>query len=181
MKGLLTLASALLALGAQAAFAQTGGEVTGRVLDTDTTNNELRISVLESDDGRADRVGQTETYYVPPDVEIVIDDYPDRSIAAMEAGANPDLGDLVPGQEVVIRFEEGAQGRQATSVRSGGGEDQQQAAQTEEPAGETYEDTYAAGTQERDRLPGSASPLPLIALAGAGFAIVAGWLRHRRR
>lgn len=185
MKWLTILASAVLALATQTTVAQNAEqEVSGEVVDARPDANELSIRVTETDDGRPERLGQTETYTVPPGttIEIEADEpaIPARSAAGM-ATEDVQLGDLMPGDEVTITFEEGAAGREATRVRQSaartGQQEQQQTAQQDRD----YDDTYAADTRTRDRLPGSASPLPLLALAGIGFAFVAGALRFLRR
>lgn len=181
MKWLAIFTSAVLALATQAALAQ-DQEVTGEVIEASADANELRIRVTETDDGRPERVGQTETYSVPPGTPIEVEDdnrfRPGSSVAGAGTPEEVELSDLQAGERVTIVFQESATGRQATGVRRGSAEDdQQQVAQQDRDDGVVYADE----TQARDRLPGSASPLPLIALAGIGFAFVAGALRLRRR
>lgn len=186
MKWLTILTSAVLALAAQATIAQTvEQEVSGEVVEARPDANELRIRVTETDDRRPERIGQTETYTVPPGttIEMEADEssaISARSTARMTTG-DIQLGDLMPGDEVTITFEEGAAGRQATTVRQSAARTGQQQRQQTGQQDRDYDDTYAADTGARDRLPGSASPLPLLALAGIGFAFVAGALRFRRR
>lgn len=183
MKWLAIFTSAVLALGTQAAVAQTEQDVTGEVVDVQADANEFSIRVLESDDGRPERVGQTETYTVAPGTSIELEgDELDRPLGVSRtAGQDIQLDDLMAGDRVVITFEETAAGRQATRVRQDAGDTGQQQEQQTAQQDQDYGDTYAADTQARDQLPGSASPLPLLALAGIGFAFVAGALRFRRR
>lgn len=183
MKWLTILTSAVLALATQATIAQNAEqEVSGEVVEARPDANELTIRVTETDDGRSERIGQTETYTVPPGttIEMEADEsaISTRSVAGM-ATEDVQLGDLMPGDEVTITFEEGAAGREATTVRQSAARTGQQ--QQQQSAQQDRDDTYAADTRTRDRLPGSASPLPLLALAGIGFAFVAGALRFRRR
>lgn len=185
MKWLTILTSAVLALATQATIAQNAEqEVSGEVVEARPDADELSIRVTETDDGRPERVGQTETYAVPPGTPIEMEDDESAISARSVAGAAVEevqLGDLMPGDEVTVTFEEGAAGRQATRVRQSAARTADQQQQQTPQQDRDYEDTYAADTRTRDRLPGSASPLPLLALAGIGFALVAGALRFRRR
>lgn len=185
MKWLAFFTSAVLALATQTAIAQSvEQEVTGEVVEARPDANELSIRVLESDDGRAERVGQTETYTVPPGTTIEVDeDFGAPAGATRARTQDVQLDDLMLGDRVVITFEESAEGRQATRVRQDGGDTgQQQQQQQQQTAQQGQEDdTFGAETQARDQLPRSASPLPLLALAGIGFALFAGVLRFRRR
>lgn len=185
MKRVVILMGAVLAFATQPTVAQDAEqEVTGEVVEVRTDANELSIRVTETDDGRPERVGQTETYTVPPGTTIEREDdesiISGRTTAGLATG-DVQLGDLMAGDEVVITFEEGAAGRQATRVRQGGATSGQQQQPQTAQQDRDYGDTYAADTGTRDRLPGSASPLPLLALGGIGFALVAGALRFRRR
>lgn len=184
MKWLAILTSGLLAFGTQMATAQ-DQEVTGEVIEASADANELRIRVTETDDGRPERIGQTETYSVPPGTPIEVDEAnrfrTGSTISRTVTPEDVELGDLRAGDEVTIAFQESATGRQATGVRQRSAQDNQQQQQAAQQGQDSRDDTYAANTQARDRLPGSASPLPLLALAGAGFALSAAALRFRRR
>lgn len=184
MKWLAILTSGLLAFATQTATAQ-DREVTGEVIEASADANELRIRVTETDDGRPERVGQTETYSVPPGTPIEVDEANRfRTGSTISRNVTPEdvrLSDLRAGDEVTIAFQESATGRQATGVRQRSAQDNQQQQQAAQQNQDTRDVTYAADTQARDRLPSSASPLPLLALAGAGFALSAAALRFRRR
>jgi hypothetical protein len=185
MKWLTILTSGLLAFATHTATAQ-DQEVTGEVIEASADANELRIRVTETDDGRPERVGQLETYSVPPGTPIEVDEANRfRTGSTISRNVTPEedveLSDLRAGDEVTIAFQESAMGRQATGVRQRSAQDNQQQQQAAQQGQDSRDDTYAANTQARDRLPGSASPLPLLALAGAGFALSAAALRFRRR
>lgn len=185
MKWVVILAGAVLAFTTQATVAQdTEREVSGEVVEVRPDANELSIRVTDTDDGRPERIGQTETYTVPPGTPIEVEEEEfalSARSAAVAAVEEVRLGDLLPGDEVTVMFEEGAAGRQATRVRQSAARTGQQQQQQTAQQDRDYQDTYAADTGTRDRLPGSASPLPLLALAGIGFGLVAGALRFRRR
>jgi LPXTG-motif cell wall-anchored protein len=170
-------------------------QVEGEIVEVMPDTNRLTLRVTESGDQRPERVGEVETYELEDDTVIR------RDTVGVLAPANVRLTDLFPGDEVVLNFEElegrrvardvtvadrdAASDRDAVSERDAaaqrdqdfGADDEADIAQFE------TEETGAArtGAAARDRLPATASMLPLLALGGLGFAGAALLVRSRRR
>lgn len=173
------MAFALVMLPFTGGFAQTNPEVTGEVVEASSDSRELTIRVLESDRQRPEQAGGIETYKVPPGTDIELSNEAFRGTRGIRREV--ELGDLRKGDRVVVEIQETAEGRQAVAIRGDGGSeaaDRQQAGQAEPPADRTertdertYDEAYASGAAGgQDRLPGSASPLPLLAFVGLLFA-----------
>jgi hypothetical protein len=160
-------------------------QVQGEIVEVMPDTNRLTLRVTESGDQRPERVGEVETYELEDDTVIR------RDTIGVLAPGNVRLTDLFPGDEVVLNFEELEGRRVARDVTVA---DREAAAQRDQDLGaddeadiaqfET-EETGAAGprtgTAARDRLPATASMLPLLALGGLGFAGAALLVRSRRR
>jgi hypothetical protein len=173
----LALAPALMALEAD--------QVRGTIVSVSPEQNRLELQVAESGDRRRASPGETVEFEISPDTQVRLED-------PMESVASPrylTLEDLEDGAEVVLNFEE-IDGRlvarelnTSESSDTGGS----QTAGASNSAGESQSDRETDIAQleresERSQLPATASILPLLALGGAGFAVVAfgiRWLRRR--
>jgi hypothetical protein len=175
-------------------------QVKGEIVEVMPDTNRLSLRVTESGDQRPERRGEVETYELEDDTVIR------RETIGVLAPANVRLSHLFPGDEVVLNFEELEGRRIARDVtvadreaaaaqrdqdlgaddetiaqrdRDLGADDEADIAQFEtEQAGAAPARTGAAA---RDRLPATASMLPLLALGGIGFAGAALLVRGRRR
>lgn len=153
-------------------------QVRGEIVEADADTLTLRVA--ESGDARPERVGEIESYEVTSDT-VVRRSSVGRSIIG---STSVRVGDLFAGDEVILAFEEVAGRRVARDIPAEDGEsaiadtdrtrEQTEAAQFEA-------DERGTGVGTRDRLPATASILPLLALTGFGFAGAALLIRVRRR
>ncbi|MEZ5499105.1 MAG: hypothetical protein R3E77_06715 [Steroidobacteraceae bacterium] len=206
MKHLFCFAAIAMSLAATPSFAIDPDEVRGEVIEVSADKRELVIRVLDAGENRDARAGQTETYYVPAGTDVDFDI--DQTIYRLGSSGGNELSDISTGDTVVLHFTKTNDRLQATRMRTENPKNtvlrkrviKQGAVVFRRPAinpdpaiygsnatgpgnGSMTRDSSSdqAPTQmARNRLPDSASFLPLIGLLGFGFAGTAGWL-HRNR
>jgi hypothetical protein len=178
------LPAMILALAAAAfwwmpAAALEADQVRGEIVEVDPDADTLTLRVAESGDARPERVGEVETYEVTRDTVV-------RRATVGRSITDPTsvtVADLFAGDEVILAFDEVDGRRVARDVPAADERADtapfETAEQTEAAQFEADERGAAVGT--RDRLPATASALPLLALTGLGFAGAALMIRIRRR
>jgi hypothetical protein len=161
-------------------------QVRGEIVEVMPDSNRLTLRVEDSGDQRPERSGAVETYELDDDTVIRQSSV---GTSVIDRGTVSTLADLAPGDEVTLNFEELEGRRMARDVeisdreRATRRQDEQRADDEADLAEfETQGTVEREGTQAgtRDRLPATASMLPLLALGGLGFAGVALLLRRRR-
>jgi hypothetical protein len=162
-------------------------QVQGEIVEVMPDTNRLSVRVLDSGDQRPERTGTVETYELEDDTII----RRGNTGSSVLGTASVTLSDLVPGDEVVLNFEELEGRRVARNVEISDREQAAAARQDEQPADDEADiaqfETQGTvdrqtGTQAgtRDRLPATASLLPLLAFGGLGVAGAALLVRRRR-
>lgn len=190
-KQVTSVAIALVALcGWLPANALEADQVKGEIVDVMPDQNRLTLRVEDSGDQRPERAGAVETYELEDSTDI----RRGAALSGLGVGAGVARGDLTmadleAGDEVILNFEEIAGRRMARNVAVADREEAAAARRNEQRATDdeadlaqfeaTEDRTDRAGA--RDRLPATASFLPLLALGGLGFGGAALLLRIRRR
>lgn len=177
MKQVLTTIAMLLAIAMPAVYAIDSDQVRGEVTEVNTDTRQISVRVLESGADQAARVGQIETYDVPPgtNFEYEVDSVLYRLTDTL------DLSDLSEGDRLLLDFAEVDQRREATNVRNEETQDMAMRDRAKNEGTPVDDDKIEVPAANRDSLPESASPLPLLALTGALFAVLAGTLRRLRK
>ncbi|MFU8815109.1 MAG: hypothetical protein ACNA7W_07170 [Pseudomonadales bacterium] len=96
------VAATVFSLGSVSVHALEEDQVRGEIVEVDAEAGELTLRVEETGDERPERAGQEETYQLADDVEI-------RRGTVGHSIVDPllvRLGDLGPGDEVTVSFEE---------------------------------------------------------------------------
>lgn len=189
---LLAIAAGSLAVPAMAQDAVTDEyQVSGEILDVMPDQDRIRLRVEDADDPSRASAGDVATYELSADTEIRRRDIR-RSVRPVTPMTLGDLrrGDLVTlhiqeieGRQVARAVEATDNGEATAAADSTTMEDDTAADRTVAAADRDEEEQTEAAAMEarRDALPATASPMPLLALAGLGFAGAALVLRYRRR
>jgi hypothetical protein len=172
------------------ALAIEDNEVRGEIVEVMPDDNRLRLDVTEAGAARSASAGSVETYEFDQDTTIRMED----SQSSVLDSRALSIGDLQTGTRVRLNFEEidgrrvvrdvNVEQEQASDDVSSVDFGRSDAASAD--SGRYFEDVEetdmaAMETSERDRLPATASILPLMAIFGAGFAGLGLLLRLRRR
>lgn len=168
--GLMALAWALPATGQDADLED--DQVQGEVVEVAPDEERLRLRIEAAGDERLASPGTEVTYRVPPDTPIQIEE----QFSSIVTPTNPTLDDLEEGQQVTLDFEDIDGELVARGLAVNGGGTEETTARTADVA---QRDDTSPG-QRRSRLPETASLLPVLALSGAGFALVALIIRVTR-
>lgn len=180
------IAAALLMWLPAFAFALNDDQVRGEIVSVDADADEIEVRITEAGDNRSVSAGATQTYEIPDDVDIEYD--VDGIIYAPYRRADVEIGDLERGDTVLIDFEEidDADRRAARRVRNENTSNvavrdrvQREGRQVEDAESQT--ELAQAEFSDRDRLPDTASLLPLLFVSGLLFAGLAGVFRRVRR
>lgn len=185
MRYVMTLTTAVVLSLATSAMALEADQVRGEIVSVD--DERLTLRVEESGDAFAASRGDVNEYRITSDTRVVMEEDPMRSVV----GTHPvTVTDLRPGAEVVLNFEDVDGELYARGVSMA---DREAAAAEQDPFGtdETARETDIAamegdderefGAAARTELPETASVLPLLALGGAGFGLLALVMRLVRR
>lgn len=171
-----------------AAHALEPDEVRGEVVSTSPNADELTIRVTESGDSMSAQEGSTQTYDVPPDIEIEYE-IERRTYAPLTATAVT-LDELEQGDQVLLRFDETGGTRTARNIRNERTSNVEVRDRIRREGRDITDTTdwgdtqMAANTDDRygrNELPSTASSLPALFAGGLFLAFVATMLGLRRR
>ncbi|MEZ5512618.1 MAG: hypothetical protein R3F58_01955 [Steroidobacteraceae bacterium] len=190
MKYITTLAVGLLAFASQAALAIEANEVRGELVEVKQDQRELVVRVTESGDSRMAKEDQLVTYHVPNGTLIEWD--LDGRLYSLYGRDGDELGDLAQGDTLLLKFEQVNNRMQASKVRNERSTNMAARDKVKRegrvvvvaapvPVSAPVERSANNDMYARNRLPDSASPLPLLALAGLAFAGLGGAIRKFRR
>jgi hypothetical protein len=191
MKFVTLLTAIFLAFFVTGAFALQDDRIRGEVVSVDPAGQNLEIKVLEVGSNVTAKVGATESFYVPDsvDVEFQIENQ------LYQPNADFELEDISKGDTVLLDFRTVSNRSEVTRIRSEQTTNvavrdriRSEGRTVDNPDRVAYQDTdqdmnqgnrYAANdtSTRRSALPDSASALPMAALFGLFFAMLAGAIR----
>ncbi len=159
-------------------------QVRAEVLEVMPDSDEIKVEITEAGDNMQSRIGQEETFSVPPDTTVEYDI--DGSVyEPFSMGTDFEITDLSAGDEVILSFEMIGDRKQANNVRNTrtsntAMQDRARQQNVASASEETSEFAAMGDGSDRDSLPETASPLPLIAGVGIVFVGMGLLLRRNR-